>query len=118
MQQKVIEFESTIPAILDIEEESGPNTWRTMPNGLPYSLCTVLNHEIEKFNKLLKAMYQTLAELQKVCSGAGSRISSGPGAKSSQMFCAPTMHTSNVTFAPHPDRFMTPNCQTSAPWYP
>jgi dynein heavy chain len=69
VQQKVIEFESTIPAILDIEEESGPNTWRTMPNGLPYSLCTVLNHEIEKFNKLLKAMYQTLTELQKALKG-------------------------------------------------
>jgi len=69
VMQKVLDFQATCPAVLDIEEEAGPGTFKVMPNGLPYSLSTVLSHEIEKFNKLLNRMLSTLNDLTKALKG-------------------------------------------------
>ena len=40
-----------------------------MPNGLPYSLSTVLGHEMVKFNALLECMTTSLQQLQAAIKG-------------------------------------------------
>ena len=67
--QKVLDFQSTCPPLLGVEGEAGANTFKVMPNGLPYSLSTVLSHEIEKFNKLLNRMLGSLTDLTKALKG-------------------------------------------------
>eukprot|EP00668_Euglena_longa_P016545 GGOE01020817.1.p1 GENE.GGOE01020817.1~~GGOE01020817.1.p1 ORF type:complete len:1249 (-),score=501.70 GGOE01020817.1:103-3465(-) len=65
---KAAELLESCPAVMAMEE-AGPTTFRVMPNGLPYSISTVLGHELLKFNILLKQMRDTLQEFQKALKG-------------------------------------------------
>eukprot|EP01065_Artemidia_motanka_P053390 TRINITY_DN988_c2_g1_i2.p1 TRINITY_DN988_c2_g1~~TRINITY_DN988_c2_g1_i2.p1 ORF type:complete len:1910 (+),score=787.87 TRINITY_DN988_c2_g1_i2:2319-8048(+) len=67
-KQKASEILKDMPELLSLEE-AGPTSLTFMPNGTPNSLSTVLRHEVDKFNKLLRQLYHTLAELQKALAG-------------------------------------------------
>ena len=68
VSQKCREFEAILPENIS-HEEAGPNTFITMPNGLPNSMSTVLSHELVKFNVLLSRMRNSLSEMQKALKG-------------------------------------------------
>eukprot|EP01064_Diplonema_japonicum_P033482 TRINITY_DN6608_c3_g1_i1.p1 TRINITY_DN6608_c3_g1~~TRINITY_DN6608_c3_g1_i1.p1 ORF type:complete len:4220 (+),score=898.37 TRINITY_DN6608_c3_g1_i1:135-12794(+) len=63
--QEIIDI---LPDELDLAD-AGPTSLTVMENGVPNSLSTVLRHEVEKFNKLLKQQRRTLLELQKAIAG-------------------------------------------------
>eukprot|EP01059_Diplonema_ambulator_P010806 TRINITY_DN20837_c0_g1_i1.p1 TRINITY_DN20837_c0_g1~~TRINITY_DN20837_c0_g1_i1.p1 ORF type:complete len:1596 (+),score=485.47 TRINITY_DN20837_c0_g1_i1:459-4790(+) len=69
VKQKAQEILDILPDLLDLETEAGPTSLTVMENGVPNSLSTVLRHEVEKFNKLLKQQRKTLLELQKAIAG-------------------------------------------------
>ena len=69
VKAKAQEILDMLPAELNIEEEAGPTSLTVMENGVPNSLSTVLRHEVEKFNKLLRQQRNTLLELQKAIAG-------------------------------------------------
>jgi len=61
-------IQEEVPDILD-EEEAGPTTFVIQPNGLLTSLAIVLTQEMVKFNRLLRRMTSTLADLKKAIKG-------------------------------------------------
>ena len=68
VKTKAAETLDVLPSLLNLED-AGPKSLITMENGVPNSLSTVLRHEVEKFNKLLRQMRSTLLELQKAIAG-------------------------------------------------
>eukprot|EP01060_Flectonema_neradi_P004124 TRINITY_DN12705_c0_g1_i2.p1 TRINITY_DN12705_c0_g1~~TRINITY_DN12705_c0_g1_i2.p1 ORF type:complete len:4231 (+),score=761.72 TRINITY_DN12705_c0_g1_i2:111-12803(+) len=68
VKAKATEILGTLPDLLSLDD-AGPTSLTTMENGIPNSLSTVLRHEVEKYNKLLRQMRATLLELQKAIAG-------------------------------------------------
>eukprot|EP01062_Namystynia_karyoxenos_P002022 TRINITY_DN106_c0_g1_i3.p1 TRINITY_DN106_c0_g1~~TRINITY_DN106_c0_g1_i3.p1 ORF type:complete len:1103 (+),score=478.02 TRINITY_DN106_c0_g1_i3:3-3311(+) len=65
---KATEMEEMMPDVLNLED-AGPKSITFMANGVPNSLSTVLTHEIDKFNKLIRQMRKTLVSLKKALAG-------------------------------------------------
>jgi len=61
-------IETKLPALLD-RKEAGAATFQQRSNGVMDSLATVLGQEMERFNRLLRVMRSTLAELQRAIRG-------------------------------------------------
>jgi len=61
-------FEGNLPEILD-REKAAPGMFEMMDNGAFRSLDTVLLQEMDRFNKLIKAMGVSLKELRKAIKG-------------------------------------------------
>jgi len=68
VEQLASSIEAEVPDILD-EEEAGPTTFVVQPNGLLTSLAIVLTQEMVKFNRLLRRMAASLADLKKAIKG-------------------------------------------------
>ncbi|KAJ9454440.1 Dynein-1-beta heavy chain [Diplonema papillatum] len=69
VKKKAKEIIEMLPEPMLLEEEAGPTSLTTMPNGVPNSLSTVLRHEVEKYNRLLTHQRKTLTELEKAIAG-------------------------------------------------
>eukprot|EP01062_Namystynia_karyoxenos_P000025 TRINITY_DN10007_c0_g3_i1.p1 TRINITY_DN10007_c0_g3~~TRINITY_DN10007_c0_g3_i1.p1 ORF type:complete len:4448 (+),score=1759.39 TRINITY_DN10007_c0_g3_i1:82-13425(+) len=65
---RTAEILGVLPEPLQLHE-AGPHTFRTLPNGLPDSLGTVLRHELVKFNALLSRMRHTLEDFGRAMKG-------------------------------------------------
>lgn len=64
----VDDVEARMPELLD-EDDKGPTTFVIQPNGLLTSLDTVLQQEMIKFNRLMKAMTISLVGLRRAIGG-------------------------------------------------
>merc|ERR1711988_1370908 len=58
-----------MPELLDPEEDEGTGQFELLESGLMDSMATVLSHEMNRFNKLLRVIMRVLREMQKALKG-------------------------------------------------
>jgi len=63
------ELLENMPGIMDIEEDEGTGQFDILDTGLMDSMATVISHEMNRFNKLLRVIVRLLSEMQKALKG-------------------------------------------------
>merc|ERR1712196_577650 len=58
-----------MPLIMDVSEDEGTGQFDILESGLMDSMATVVSHEMNRFNKLIRVIMRVLSELQKALKG-------------------------------------------------
>lgn len=63
------DFQENMPEVMSLEEDEDTGQFEILESGLMESMATVVSHEMNRFNKLLRVIKRVLVELQKALKG-------------------------------------------------